>query len=106
MIINYFPLSTHLITVQEISEFWTIDQQMIMGQVWDRCRGAGSLRRNETQSLSDGFGLSLSVGRKRRLASQPFRAGIEGMSSSSLSEKKARVSHTHTCCFFLRVGPF
>lgn len=44
------------------------------------------------------------------LASQPFRAGLglgfEGMPSSPLSEKKARIP-THTpVVFLLRVGPF
>lgn len=62
MIINSFPLSTNLITSQEISEFWTMDKQMIMWQVWDRCRGDVKLGRNEIQSLSDGFTISLSRG--------------------------------------------
>ena len=104
MIINSFPLSTHLITSQEISEFWTMDKQMIMWQVWDRCRGDGKLGRNEIQSLSDGFTISLNVGGWRGLASQPFRAGVVGLSSSQPLEWKESQSLPHTHLLFFSEG--
>lgn len=109
MIINSFPLSTHLIISQEISEFWTMDKQMIMWQVWDRCRGDGKLgRRNEIQSLSAGFTISLNVG----VGGSSTSSAIQGWgcrscpAASPLVKKKAESPpHTHLL-FFRRVGPF